>query len=300
MSDIGTIQGSILGPFLYAIYVAPIQDLYEITMFADDNFPLSSNSDINILISEFEHKLTTITKWLKDSGLKINENKTELCLFHKNDHAPVTISLNNITLTSKPSINVLGVQFDSKLSWYEQVNKSINKAKKAYHAINLVKKYFNKMELKGLLTSNYYSVLYYNSEIWHLPTLSPPLKQKLLSASANALKLCLTSLPPNTSFDAIHNLTKRSTPTQMSSYKHALQLYKLYNSENMTDDWISLNIQQNFNGRNDKIQVFKQLNYKVGNNLMVNRLINLNNKIPYSWLNESLNTFKVKCKQLLL
>ena len=79
-----------------------------------------------------------------------------------------------------------------------------------------------------------------------------------------------------------------------------LQLYKLYNSENMTDDWISLNIQQNFNGRNDKIQVFKQLNYKVGNNLMVNRLINLNNKIPYSWLNESLNTFKVKCKQLLL
>ena len=86
----------------------------------------------------------------------------------------------------------------------------------------------------------------------------------------------------------------------MSSYKHALQLYKLYNSENMADDWISLNIQQNFNGRNDKIQVFKQLNYKVGNNLMVNRLINLNNKIPYSWLNESLNTFKVKCKQLLL
>ena len=86
----------------------------------------------------------------------------------------------------------------------------------------------------------------------------------------------------------------------MSSYKHALQLYKLYNSENMTDDWISLNIQQNFNGRNDKIQIYKQSNYKVGNNLMVNRLANLNNKIPYSWLNDSFNTFKVKCKQLLL
>ena len=86
----------------------------------------------------------------------------------------------------------------------------------------------------------------------------------------------------------------------MSSYKHALQLYKLYNSDNMTDDWISLNIQQNFYGRNDKIQIYKQSNYKVGNNLMVNRLTNLNNKIPYSWLNDSFNTFKVKCKQLLL
>ena len=41
LSDLGTIQGSILGPFLYAIYVAPIQDLYKITLFADDNFPLS-------------------------------------------------------------------------------------------------------------------------------------------------------------------------------------------------------------------------------------------------------------------
>ena len=50
LSDIGTIQGSILGPFLYAIYVAPIQDLYEITMFADDKYPLASNHNLERLI----------------------------------------------------------------------------------------------------------------------------------------------------------------------------------------------------------------------------------------------------------
>ena len=199
-----------------------------------------------------------------DSGLKINETKTELCLFHRNDHEPVTITVNNVQLTSKHSINVLGIQFDSKLSWSNQVNKSINKAKKAYHAINLIKKYFNSTELKGLLTSNYYSVLYYNSEIWHLPTLSPILKQKLLSASANALKLCLTALPQNTSFETIHTLAKRGNPTQISNYKHALQLYKLFNSSNMSDDWIQLNLQQQFNGRNDNIQFFNVSNYKVG------------------------------------
>ena len=62
-------------------------------------------------------------------------------------------------------MNVLGVQFDSKLSWSDQVNKTINKAKKTYHAINLIKKYFNQNEPKGLLTSNYYSVLYYNISV---------------------------------------------------------------------------------------------------------------------------------------
>ena len=85
--------------FIYAIYVAPIQDLHEITMFADDNFPLASNQDLTQLITEFQAKLISISNWLKDSGLKINENKTELCLFHRNDHALITITINNSTIT---------------------------------------------------------------------------------------------------------------------------------------------------------------------------------------------------------
>ena len=157
-------------------------------------------------------------------------------------------------------MNVLGVQFDSKLSWSDHVNKTINKAKRTYHAINLLRKYFTTNELKGLLTSNYYSVLYYNNEIWHLSALSPLLKQKLMSASANAIKLCLSKLPINTSYEAIHSLAKRGTPSQMSMYKHALQLYKLYNSNNMSDDWLSLNDQQIFNGRNEHFQIYTKSN----------------------------------------
>ena len=37
-SDVGTIQGSILGPILYALFVSPLFDLTQITNFADDNF----------------------------------------------------------------------------------------------------------------------------------------------------------------------------------------------------------------------------------------------------------------------
>ena len=68
----------------------------------------------------------------------------------------------------------------------------------------------------------------------------------------------------------------------------------------MTDDWISLNFQQNFNGRNDKIQFFNVSNYKVGRNLLVNRFRTLNNKIDFKWFNDSFNTFKIKCKELFL
>ena len=214
--------------------------------------------------------------------------------------APVTITINNTIIKSKTSINVLGVQFDSKLTWAEHVNKTINKSKRALHAIRLIKKHFTKQELLNLLTSNFYSILYYNSEIWHLTTLKQELKKKLLSASANALKICSTWKEENVSFEKLHQINKRATPIKMSMYKLAIQLFKLYNSEKQTPDWIDLNLQQNFNGRSTKFLVSNCAKYKIGSNLLVNRLSALNNIVELSWLNLSLNSFKIKCKSLLL
>ena len=46
------------------------------------------------------------------------------------------------------------------------VTNPIKKANGALNAIKLIKKYFTNLELVGLVTSNYYSVLFYNSEIF--------------------------------------------------------------------------------------------------------------------------------------
>ena len=66
-----------------------------------------------------------VTKWLKDSGLVVNEGKTEICLFYKSDHPPIEIRINDKLIKSKKTINVLGVLFDSKLQWCEQVSQAI-------------------------------------------------------------------------------------------------------------------------------------------------------------------------------
>ena len=51
-----------------------------------------------------EKELEAITKWLRDLGLKVNESKTEICLFHRNNLRSIGITLNGITLKSTPHI----------------------------------------------------------------------------------------------------------------------------------------------------------------------------------------------------
>ena len=222
-----------------------------------------------------------------------------MCLFHRKDQAPISIKLANITLTSKDHINVLGITFDSKLSWHYQTQNAINKSKMALNAIFLIRKYFSKRQLLSIITSNYYSILYYNAEIWLLPTLTTQLKQKILSASAQPLKMTTNNYNYMMSFETLHIMNQRANPKQITIYKHALLLHKIYNDDsNIT--WSDLFFTQQFNQRNQTIQFFNTSNYKVGNNLLTNRFILLNGKIELSWLNDSFNSYKIKCKTKFL
>ena len=101
------------------------------------------------------------------------------------------IKLQGTQVKSKKERNVLGVIFDSKLTWCAHVAATISKSKKALFALKLLKREFNATEMRTLLDSNFYLILYYNAVIWLTSDLNAQLKQDLLSASANALRLCI-------------------------------------------------------------------------------------------------------------
>ena len=299
-SESGTIQGSRLGPILYAIYVSPLFDLQKMTNYADDNLIIRWNICLQSLIDDMEKDLEAITKWLKESGLKVNEIKTELCLFHRNSHEPIQLTLNNVTITSSEFMNVLGVTFDSRLNWNEQIARTVNKTNTALHCIRQIKYYFTPDELLQIITSNVYSILYYNSEIWNIPTLNYEAKQKLLSVSSSALKLCTPTYHDRMSFAELHAINKRATPTQMCIYKHALLLYKLLKTEIPSLDWIDLNFQQSFNQREQTFKFFSTNNYRVGCNSICNRMNILNGTLQLTSVENSFESFKVHCKNTYL
>ena len=63
---------------------------------------------------------------------------------------------------------------------------------------------------------------------------------------------------------------------------------------------MDLNNQQNFNfnDRNNFINVIDTSGLKVGKNILVNRLTIITGLIKHDWMNITLNSYKVKCKNL--
>jgi hypothetical protein len=110
----GTVQPSILGPILYAIYISPVFDLVNMSSFADVSYTLKWNTNKNELIKDIERELEALTRWLRDSSLKVNDDKTELVLFYMKDTRQINLKLNGAHLGSKGSMNVSGIIFDSR------------------------------------------------------------------------------------------------------------------------------------------------------------------------------------------
>ena len=227
--DEGTLQGSVLGPVLFAIFISPVYEVTEMTTFADDNYLLEFDKDIMSTIGKVKMKAERVIKWLRDSGMKVNSEKTELCIFSTKDVRQIEIEIDNEKILSKNSIRVLGVIFDSKLNWQKQVDTTIQNCRKTLHAIDLIRQYFTQEERLQLVNAFLYSKLYYCSPVWLIPNLKNVYKQKLKSISARALRLVVGDDFSFFSYDELHCMFNRATPTQWSLYQHSLQLYKIYN-----------------------------------------------------------------------
>ena len=187
--------------------------------------------------------------------------------------------------------------FDSKLQWSDHIAHAIKRSTKALNGVKLIRIFFTQNELNTLAASNFFSILYYNSEIWQLPSFKATLKQKLLSSSAKALRVCLKLSNDYVSFETLHRICKRAAPIELMLYKMAICLFKVYNNDFNVVEFAHLNFNQVLTGRQTLFETLKSNKTKVGLNALANRFFILNNTIPLKWFNMSLETYKVHCKK---
>ena len=98
------------------------------------------------------------------------------------------------------------------------------------------------------------------------------MKNKLLSTSAKALKLCAKT--PDMwmmSFPNLHEMAGRATPDKMIDYKLALQLFMVVNYHIPTPDWINLNLNNIQTTRQTKFATQRTNRLKIAMNILSNR-----------------------------
>jgi hypothetical protein len=102
------------------------------------------------------------------------------------------------------------------------------KASKSLDVIKIIRRIFTTSKLLKLMTSSYYSVLFYNSELWNPSNLNHQSKQRLLSARGNALRVCYHYQLQDVSFSDLHRLAKKTTPNEIGKFKIAMQLCRTF------------------------------------------------------------------------
>ena len=99
----------------------------------------------------------------------------------------------------------------------------------------------------------------------------------------------------------IHTIPVETTNnTANVCLRHAIMAFKLMKCEFCEGKFVQLNFQLVDNPRQTKLNFFKIHRYDVGKNVFLSKLYVLNGKIDKTWLNLSLDSLKMKFKELFL
>ena len=155
-------QGSILGPFLYLLYVNDIGNASdcEILSFADDTTLILSDPDLKCLYEKSNVEINKLYTWFCTNKLQLNANKTKYIVIKTPqkhcDFEGLHLQINGIPLSrvgnkcDETSTQFLGIHIDKNLSWKRHICQLNSKIARASFAINQVKKVLPKESLKTL------------------------------------------------------------------------------------------------------------------------------------------------------
>ena len=167
--EVGCVQGSPSGPLLFSLLVNNIYEalqLGKIVCYADDSYLVFEGDSWDEVCKIASTETTCVMDWLQDVGMVVNSLKTEAMYFSKHDQVGLKIKVASSEIQVGTTMRVLGVMFDSKLSWGSHITHISNIVKKKIHALRKISTELNPSELLCIAHGPIYSVLYYAAGTW--------------------------------------------------------------------------------------------------------------------------------------
>jgi hypothetical protein len=119
----GISQGSILGPFLYTLYIADLPQLDKtiLSTFADDTAIFITNPDPTQTSANLQEHLLEIITWTRRWKLKINESKSSHISFGLRRGQCPPVNIKQTDIPQAETVKYLGIHFDRRLTWKDHV-----------------------------------------------------------------------------------------------------------------------------------------------------------------------------------
>ena len=136
--NIGVLQGSILGPTLFIMFVNNLfkvvnDDECKMIMYADDTVVYTS-STLNEGFSNLDTNLHSIIQWCNNNRLTLNVGKTKHMIIgptlKENLATENNMQYKNKKIETVSEYNYLGIEVDNKLTMENHINKSVSKSNK--------------------------------------------------------------------------------------------------------------------------------------------------------------------------
>ena len=130
--EVGVPQGSVLGPILFILFVAPLAKVTESFdvqhhRYADDAYLyiFANKFELVNATNTIEQCTNSLYNWLSQNGLALNPSKSEAIQFRtaqtRSDGCATVVNVAGENIVTSPSIKSLGVILDSQLSFDNHV-----------------------------------------------------------------------------------------------------------------------------------------------------------------------------------
>jgi len=233
----GVPQGSVLGPVLFTLYTAPLEDLIlkhelEYMMFADDSQLYAVCNRPTDITPGLENCVTEIREWMTSNGLVLNDDKTEVIQFRsvyrRDSEDLVSLKVGSARITPSSCVRNLGVFLSSDGKMTTNVNSLCKSAFYALYRIGKIRPLLDEKLTEKLIHAFVTSRLdYCNSLLYGIPKYELERLQSVQNSAARLIKRNRRSDHITPVLKSLHWLPIE----QRIKYKVCLFTFKIINNE---------------------------------------------------------------------
>ena len=213
--------------------------------YADDNTPYVVGNNIEDVIIKLQNASLTLFQWFYDNQMKANPDK---CHFICSTDDKVNITVENQKMCNSPCEKLLGVRFDSKLTFDAHINDICKKAGLKLNALARITPYMDLNKKKLLLNAFFVSQFNFCQLVWmcHNHTKNSKtsrLHERCLCLIYNDKKSYFEQLLEIDSSVSVHNRNLRALATERYKINHDI-------STTIRNEIFTLKHQNQYNLRN--------------------------------------------------